>query len=99
MSVEQITVILGTALSLLVAYVPGFNAWFDALASQSKALFMLAGAFVWVALVFAVSCAGYSPYGVVCTLTDAVSLLQLVIAFAIANQATYFLAVRPYKSK
>ena len=99
MSVEQVGVAFGVLLSLLMAYLPGFSSWYEAKTKQFKALFMLGVTFGAGVILFALSCAGFSFLGVVCSVTGAFSLLSLIVQVAIANQATYFLGVRPYKAK
>lgn len=97
MTLEQITYGIGVLVSLGVAYIPKFNDWFTALGKQNKALFMLALAFGYVAGVFGLSCAGYPLFQIVCDAPSAWALAQLFIQFAIASQATFLVAVRPFQ--
>jgi hypothetical protein len=86
----------GILLSLVFAYVPGLESWYQALTSTLKRVVML----VLLALVavgyVALAC---SPFGAqfslpaeACTQTGFVAIVQAFIAAVIANQATYLLA-------
>lgn len=97
MTVELLGQIFGIALSLGVFYVPQFKAWYDTLESPAKALFMLGFSAVYAFGAFGLACAGYVFYGLTCDVTSAMGILALLLKVAIANQATYFLVVRPNK--
>lgn len=98
MTVENISQFYGIALSLLLAYLPVLSTWYNALGSTQKSQVMLGGIFGGLAVVFALSCFGLPLFGVACTVASAFELVKLLIQVAIANQASYFLLVRPFKN-
>lgn len=97
MTVEQLGAIAGVILSLAVAYIPRVSDWYDGLDAKGKARAMgalLAGS---AAGVFALGCAGVLAL-VPCTTAGALDLLNVLVAALVANQATYLIAVRPWKA-
>ena len=96
MSVEQLGAIAGVILSLFVAYIPKVKDWYDAQSGQVKAQVMGALLLVSAAAVFGLSCANLYDL-VPCTVEGAKELVGILIAALVANQATFVLAVRPFK--
>lgn len=88
----------GSLLALLFGYAPGLRAWYEALEPTRKALVMLALLLVAAVVLYVAAC--YTPWdvGVTCGEGGAWQLAQLFIAAAVANQATYLLAVRPTRT-
>ena len=90
----QLTLILGTALSLIFTYFPGLKVWFDGLVAEQKAQVMAVGLLIVGASVTGLSCAGLIS-AVTCTQSSIFgfvtgSLLNAILASA-PNQATYLL--------
>lgn len=97
MSVETLGSYAGIVLSLFMAYVPGVREWYDRQSAQMKATIM-GGLLIVVALaVFGVSCGNLWPL-VECSVNGAKGLFLIAVNTLIANQATYLLAVKPFKS-
>ena len=100
MTTEQLAAICGVVLSLLLAYIPGLATWYANKDAASKARIM-GGLLILVALaIFGLACAHIiADFGlvVVCTKESLLQLIQILIAALIANQATFTLAVRPFK--
>lgn len=90
--------IVGIALALLFAYVPGVEDWFNALTGKQKAGAMGLALVAVSVFIFAVGCAGALPISITCTQQGVIELLQILIAALIANQATYVLAVKPFRA-
>ena len=101
MSVELLSQIAGALLSLAMAYIPGLSEWYAGKDPKTKARVM-AGLLVVVSVViFTLACARIAAdlnLGVVCTQASGVELVKILIAALMANQATYLLMVRPFKS-
>ena len=98
MSVEQLSQFAGVLLSLLIAYIPGVAGWYAGKDSSAKAGIM-AGLLAVVAIgIFGLACLGWIVnLGVACTQASAIELVKIFVAALIANQATFLLAVRPFK--
>jgi hypothetical protein len=98
---EELSGWAGVLLSLLVAYVPGVNGWYQAQDPKGKAAIM-AGLLLLVTLsIFGLSCAGLAvDFGlsVTCTKVSAIGLVRVFIAALVANQSAYLL-LRPYRAK
>ena len=92
MTAEMLASTAGIVLSLLFSYVPKFEGWYDALASNVKKLIMLGALLVTAIGVFAVGCSGMFDVQVSCDVVGALGLFKLFIVAAIANQATYKLS-------
>ncbi len=101
MTVELLSEIAGVVLSLAVAYIPGLADWYAKKDAKAKAQIM-AGLLIGVSvIIFALACAHLLAdlnLGVVCDQASAIELVKIIIAALIANQATYLVAVRPFKS-
>lgn len=101
MTATQLAEISGVLLSLLLAYFPGLAKWYDAKDAKTKAQLM-GGLLVLVSLaIFGLACANIlADFGlnVACTRAGIIQLVQILLAALVANQATFLLAVRPFKS-
>jgi hypothetical protein len=96
MTVEQLGSIAGIVLSLAVAYLPRVREWYDAKDAAGKARtmgFLLVGTAVGVFLLGCVNLYALVP----CTVAGAQSLLFVLVNALVANQATYLIAVRPFR--
>jgi hypothetical protein len=83
---SSVAVILTSLLTLLADYFPGFAAWFDALSVASKRQFMLVGAVLIVAVIFAGKCFAFFETDLVCSVTGAWDVLfNVLLAFAVAQ--------------
>lgn len=91
MTSESLAAVAGVVLSLAFSYVPGLNAWFDKLEPTHKRLVMLVLIVLVAAGAFGLSCARLYDF-VACSQQGAITLLNAVIAAAVANQATYLLS-------
>lgn len=98
MSVDQLATFAGVLLSLLMAYVPGLSDAYDKLDTTRKASVMGGLLLVVAAGTFALSCFNLVSLGIVCTQRGAVDLVWLYIQALIANQGTYLIGVKPWKS-
>lgn len=87
----------GILLAILFAYTPGLKTWYDAQTGERKALVMLAALLATAGIVAGGSC--WLGYGwVTCDQSGGKQLLELFIAALIGNQATYTIAVKPFKA-
>jgi hypothetical protein len=91
MTAEQLALIAGAILSLLVSYIPGLNEKFAGLDSIYKRLIMLALIVLTAVGIFGLSCAGIYDY-VTCDQVGAWYLLELIALAAMANQSAYLLS-------
>lgn len=100
MTVEQLSQYAGIVLSLALAYIPGIANWYDKQDAKGKAGIMAVFLALTAATIFALACAGLAGdlgVGVVCDKSSAIELIKIFITALIANQATFLLAVRPFK--
>jgi multisubunit Na+/H+ antiporter MnhG subunit len=96
MTVEQLGSIAGIILSLALAYLPRVREWYDAKDAAGKAQTMGALLVLSALGVFGLSCANL--YGLVaCSVEGAKDLVGVLISALTANQATYLIAVRPFR--
>lgn len=102
MTSEQLASIAGVVLSLLLAYIPKLSDWYNTKDTAAKARIM-GGLLMLTALgIFGLSCAHVITVAalaaaVSCDKAGLLELMQILIAALIANQATFMLAVRPFK--
>ena len=99
MESNVVVMIAGAVVSLLFGYVPKLRPWFEALDGVRKAQIMALALVIAAVLAFAGAC--YSPWQVgdlTCDEGGFWRLLELLFAAALANQATYVLAVRPTRT-
>jgi len=97
MNAETLSSLLGAALALIVAYVPGFKGWFDALDGVYKRLAMAVGLIVVAAAVFGLTCAGLAAqfgWQLTCDTAGAIGFVQVLLSALVANQGAYLLLVR-----
>ncbi len=84
----------------MLAYIPGLANWYSAKDTIAKARVM-GGLLILVAVViYALACAHIIAdlgLAVACTKTGFLQLAQILLAAFIANQATFLLAVKPFK--
>jgi len=100
MSADSLSLIAGTALTLIFSYVPGLNTKFAEKPAEIKRLIMLGLLVVVAAAVYGVSCLGYGEgFGitVVCDQQGAVALAQALVIAIIANQSVYAVSPKPAK--
>ncbi len=99
---EQLVAIVGAGLSLIFAYFPWVKDWYDSVGGENnrkvKAFLMLVFLIIASVAVFAGSCGQVFNVGITCDRNGAFSLLTILLAALMANQGTYWVAVRPYKS-
>ena len=88
MTQEQLVLLGGAILSLLMMYVPPLKSWYDKLESGYKQLFMLGILTVVVAGSFGLSCAGILE-SYVCSVAGAVDAVSLLVLAIMANQGVY----------
>ena len=101
MTPEFLVLAFGVALSLVVSYVPGLSASYEALDGNAKRLVMLIGVVVIGVGVVGLNCAGVSFTGVPaveCSQAGALAVVEAVIKAAIANQAAYALTPKAAKA-
>ena len=100
MTPEYLASVAGVLLSLGFAYIPKLKDWYDLQDAQRKAQVMAAALILVAGGAFGLACAQLAALtGVVitCDVVGAVSLIKVLIAALVANQATYLLMVRPFK--
>ena len=97
MAAETISIVAGTVLSLIFAYIPGIAPKFKALEPTTKRLIMLGLLLLTSAATFGLACAGWGEsWGIVVT-CDLAGLQGLIYQFAIAtvaNQSTFLISPR-----
>jgi len=100
MSAASLSLIAGTALSLLFSYIPRADGKFKKLDGVYKRLIMLGGLVLVSGSVYGLSCIGWgSAWGitVTCDQPGALGLVGSFVLAMIANQSTY--AISPQKTK
>lgn len=90
-SSELIVSIAGIVLSLLFSYIPGLRTWYAALVTETKQLIMLGLLIVVTGAIYALGCYGVIDTGIVCGKDGIVSLVFMLIAGVVSNQATYMI--------
>lgn len=101
MSVELLVSIASVLLSLAVAYVPGLNTKYDQLDKAGKARVMAIALILVAGGIFGLACANLLVlFGltIACTVADAVTLVQVLVAALVANQAAFTLFVKPFRN-
>ena len=96
MTIEQLGAIAGIVLSLAVRYIPQIAKWYDAFDAEGKARVMGALLVVSAVGVFALGCVNVFAF-VPCTVDGAKELVSVLVTALMANQATFLIAVRPFK--
>jgi hypothetical protein len=88
----------GAVLALLFGYVPGLRQWYEALEPTRKALVMAGALLLASVLLYLAGC--YTPWqvGVTCDETGFWTLTQMFIAALVANQATYLIGVKAWRT-
>lgn len=99
MSAELIASVAGVLLSLAFGYAPGVKGKFGALGKEQKALVMLAALFAVTAGAFGLACVGWFSVPVTCDQTGVEALVKYFIQAAITNQATFLVAVKPFRQR
>ena len=92
MSAESLSLIAGSALSLIFSYVPGLNAKFAGLSAEVKRLIMLGLLILVAAGVYGLGCSGFgAEFGVAitCDREGLVGLIGSLVVAIIANQSVY----------
>ncbi len=92
MTQEKLVALVGVVTSLVFSYFPVVKDWFDGQLPNVKRLLQVAVALVVSGVVFGLGCAGIVE-GFACTWDGALDAAWLLVAFIVANQATY--AVTP----
>ena len=94
MSSQLLSLVAGTVLSLLFAYVPGLNTKFASLTGTVKRLIMLGLLALTAVSIYGLSCAGwvFGGISVTCDQAGIQKLIEVFILAAIANQSTYSIA-------
>lgn len=88
---ELLSSLAGILLSLLTAYVPGFNTWFDTLNGAHKRLVML-GMLAAASLgAVGLSCVGWFDPVVTCDQPGFEMVITAFILAMVANQSTYLI--------
>ena len=101
MTPEYLASVAGIVLSLIFGYVPGLKEWFDLQTSQRKAQVMGLALILVAGGAFGLACAQIATatgLDITCDVPGAVSVVKVLIAALVANQAAYLLLVRPFKT-
>jgi len=99
MTVEILTGYAAATLSLLVAYVPGLNTWFEGLSGIYKRLVMLVLLFIVSLGALGIACTGNADVFGLTTICDYNGMVALARVFAtavIANQATFLITPKKH---
>lgn len=102
MTAETLASIAAVLVSLIFAYVPVLKTWFESKPGETKAGIMGLVLVVVGLGVFGLACAGLAgDFGlaVTCDKTGLIGLARVLIAALMANQATYVLAVKPFRAE
>ena len=88
----------GAVLALLFGSAPGVRTWYEALEPTRKALVMAGALLLASVLLYLAGC--YTPWqvGVTCDETGFWTLTQMFIAALVANQATYLIGVKAWRT-
>jgi len=86
-SSQEIGVLAGVLLSLLMKYVPAFSDWYGRLRVTIRQVFMLALLVGAVAILFVGGCLGLT--GVACSQEELKGLFLMLVAAVVSNQATH----------
>jgi hypothetical protein len=100
MTPEYLSSVAGILLSLAFAYTPGLREWYDAQVPQRKAQVMALALILVAGVLFGYACvqlATLTGADITCDVPGAVSVIKVLIAALVANQAAYLLFVRPFK--
>lgn len=100
-SPDILVAVASSALSLLVAYVPGLKQKFEALTREEKARVMAALLIGVTLVIYGLACADLLHLfglAVACTAESAVELIQLLFTALVVNQAVFALFVHPFKT-
>jgi hypothetical protein len=97
MSVEQLGTIAGVVLSLGLAYIPKLKDWYETRSAAEKVQIMGALLLGSALAVFGLSCANVFSL-VQCSEQGAKELFGVLIAALVANQASFVMFVKPFKS-
>lgn len=92
MTSDTLVLFAGAAISLLFSYIPGLNAWFDALQSEYKRLIMAGLMLLVAAGAYGLACAGLAGEAGVNVTCDQAGIIGLVRAWVlaiVANQSAY----------
>lgn len=101
MNASFLAAIAGIILSLFFGYVPGLAEWFDGLQAAYKRLIMAVLILLVAAGSVGIACAGYATLlgvPVTCDQAGFVATIQAAVAALIANQATYTLFKKSYRT-
>lgn len=89
LSPELLASLAGILLSLLAAYLPGFNEWYDVLDGRAKRLVMLGLLAASSLGAYGLSCAGWFDPVVTCDQAGIETIISAFILAMVANQTTY----------
>ena len=90
MTPEYLASVAGVLLSLGFAYIPGLREWYDAQAPQRKAQVMALALILVAGGAFGLACAQIATLtgaAISCDVPGAVSVVKVLIAALVANQA------------
>lgn len=96
---EFLSSVGGILLSLAVAYIPGFNAWFAKLDGVKKRLLMVGGLGLVTLAAFGLSCVGWFDPLTTCDQAGIENLLASLFLAAVANQTAYGLTTASSKKR
>lgn len=97
MTAQELSILAGTVLSLVLAYIPGLKDVYDKLASPQKALTMALLLLVSAAGAVAWSCRAADVGFASCLAANWENYLWAFVAALVANQGVYNLLVRRVK--
>ncbi len=100
MTPEYLASVAGVLLSLGFAYIPNLRDWYDLQSPQRKAQVMALSLILVAGGLFGYACVNVATLldaPITCDVPGAVSIIKVLIAALVANQAAYLLFVRPFK--
>lgn len=97
MTAETLSQYVAILLSLIFAYVPGVESWYNALAGKQKAGVMALLLVVMSLVIFGLSCGAIVNVGITCDKQGLVALGSILLSALTANVGSYVLLVSPFK--
>lgn len=104
MDVVTLSLVGGSLLSLIFAYIPGVKDWYDKLTSQKKQGIMALALLVVSGAIFGLACLDWlgsiaPDLAVTCDQQGALGIIKVFILALIGNQATYSIIPVKFRGK
>lgn len=99
MTAETLSQYVAVILSLVFAYVPGIESWYNALEAKQKAGVMALLLIATSLVIFGASCGAIINVGITCDKQGIVALGSILLAALTANVGSYVLLVKPFQKE